>query len=81
MRKMSQVAMPGVPGPVQAVFNQIFQASMEADVVDIGNEFIIEGTYVETRTLDVDTPTAANVAAVLATLITDLKNGGARKSV
>lgn len=80
MRKMYQMQMPGVPRETQAIFNEIFRASAEADVVDIGAEFTIDGTYVETRTLDVDTPTAANVAAVLATLLTDLKNGGARKS-
>jgi hypothetical protein len=80
MRKMFQVQMPGVPQNIQSIFNQIFQASAEADVVDIGSEYTIDGTYVETRTLDVDSPTAANVANVLATLLTDLKNGGAKKS-
>jgi hypothetical protein len=80
MRKMYQVQMPGVSPSVQAVFNEIFRASAEADIVDIGAEYTIDGTYTETRTLDVDTPTAANVANVLATLLTDLKNGGAKKS-
>jgi hypothetical protein len=80
MRKMYQMQMPGVPQSVQAIFNEIFRASSEADIVDIGAEYTISGSFTETRTLNVAAPTAANIAAVLATLLTDLKNGGARKS-
>lgn len=80
MRKMFQSQMPGVPPQIQNIFNEIFRASQEGDIVDIGQAFTITGTYVETRELDLSSPTAANVAAVLATLLTDLKRGGAKKS-
>lgn len=80
MRKMFQAQMPGVPQPIQDIFNQIFRASAEADVVDIGSEYTVNGTFTEERELNVTAPTAANIAAVLATLLADLKNGGAKKS-
>lgn len=79
MRKMFQSQMPGVPANIQSIFNEIFRASQEGDIVDIGQAFTITGTYVETRELDLSSPTAANVAAVLATLLTDLKRGGAKE--
>jgi hypothetical protein len=80
MRKMFQVQMPGIPQNIQGIFNQIFQASAEADIVDIGAEYTVNGAFTETRELNVTAPTAANIAAVLATLLADLKNGGAKKS-
>ncbi len=72
--------MPGVPPEIQAVFNEIFRASQEADGVDIGQAFSINGTFTETTQLNVTAPTAANTAAVLATLILYLQRGGATKS-
>lgn len=80
MRRMFQVQMPGVPAAIQDIFNQIFRASAEADVVDIGAEYEVNGAFTETRVLNVTAPTTANIAAVLATLLADLKNGGAKKS-
>lgn len=40
------------------------------------NGYGITGTLTPTRTIDVSTPTAANAAAVLATLLDDLKQRG-----
>jgi len=80
MRKLFQMQMPGVPPNIQSIFNEIFRASQDGDLVDLGQGFTITGTYTETRELDLSTPTAANVAAVLATLITDMQRGGAKKS-
>jgi hypothetical protein len=72
--------MPGVPMNIQSIFNEIFRASQEGDIVDIGGGFTISGSFTETRTLNVTAPTTANIAAVLATLIYDLQRGGATKS-
>lgn len=82
MRKLFQMQMPGVPQNIQAIFNEIFRASQEADVVDIGNAFSFDDPdlYVETRELNLTAPSAANIAAVLATLIKDMQRGGATKS-
>lgn len=80
MRKMNQPPMMGVPLPIQSIFNQIFQASLEADVVDIAAPYTFTGTPTETRNLNVSAPTTANIAAVLATLILDLQRGGATKT-
>lgn len=80
MRKLYQMQMPGVPMEVQSVFNEIMRASQEGDIIDIGQAYTISGTFTPTRTLNVTTPTAANLAAVLATLISDLQRGGTSKS-
>lgn len=80
MRKMFQRPMIGIPQNIQDVFSEIFRASQDGDLVDIGQGFTLSGTYTETRTLNLTSPTAANVAAVLATLITDMQRGGAKKS-
>lgn len=80
MRKLFQTPMVGVPRNIQEIFNEIFRASQEGDLVDIGNAFTFTGTYVETRDLNLTAPTAANVAAVLSTLIRDMQRGGATKS-
>ncbi len=80
MRKLNQLSMPGVPIGIQNTFNEIYRASLEADVVDIGAAFTITGSFTATRNLNVTAPTAANIAAVLATLISDLKAGGATKN-
>ena len=80
MRKLNGINMTGVPTLIQGVFNQIFRASQEADVVDIGQAFTITGSFTPTRNLNVTSPTTANIAAVLATLISDLQHGGSTKT-
>lgn len=80
MRKMFQMQMPGVSPETQAVFNEIFKASQEADVVDIGQGFSISTAFTPLRTLDPATATTAQLARFVATLIQDLQRGGATKS-
>jgi len=80
VRKLNGINMTGVPTLIQGVFNQIFRASQEADVVDIGQAFTITGSFTPTRNLNVTSPTTANIAAVLATLISDLQHGGSTKT-
>lgn len=77
---MNAVQMPGVPPQIQAVFKQVFLASQEGDIVDIGQAFTVSGSFTPTRTLNVTSPTTANIAAVLATLISDLQHGGSTKT-
>jgi len=77
---MNGVNLTGIRPEIQSVFNQIFRASQEADVVDIGQAFTISGSFTPTRTLNVTSPTLANIAAVLATLISDLQRGGSTKT-
>lgn len=45
----------------------------------IADGYTIDGTFTETRTLDLNTPSAANIAAVLATLLTDMKRRGQKR--
>lgn len=70
----------GMPADIQALFNEITQASHDADGTDIGGAFTITGSFTETRTLNVTAPTLANAVAVLATLILDLQRGGATRT-
>lgn len=72
--------MPGIPANIQALFNQIVEASQAGDITDIGAAFTIDGDYTPTRTLNVTSPTLANIAAVLATLIADLQRGGTNRT-
>lgn len=80
MRKMFQMQMPGIDPATQAIFNEIFRASQEADVVDIGNGFTVSTSFTELRTFDPATVTTAQLARVVATLIKDLQRGGATKA-
>lgn len=56
------------------------QASQENDTIDIASGFTIVGAFTTTRTLNVSTATLANVIALIATLLTDLKAGGANRT-
>lgn len=62
-----------------AAFREIEIASYE-DIAEVADAYTVTGTLIETRAIDVDTPTAANIAAVLGTLITDLKKRGVNKA-
>lgn len=59
---------------------EIELASAEINITDIANAFTIEGTYSETRTLNVGVSTLAETQAFIATLINDFKRGGANRS-
>lgn len=80
MRKLFMGNVSNMPNDIQALFNEIIQASQDADVTDIGGAYTITGSFTETRTLNVTAPTTANIAAVLATLILDLQRGGSTRT-
>lgn len=81
MRKLNMPDLNSVQDPVvRRLFTQIVRASQEADVVDLGQAFTISGTYTATRTLNVTSPSLANIAAVLATFLSDLQHGGSTKT-
>lgn len=58
---------------------EIERASYE-EAVEVADAFTITGTLTETRDLDVSTPTAQNIADVLATFINDLKKRGTNRT-
>lgn len=81
MRRLYARPLPGVPPAIAKMFDEIAAASLDGDIIDIGQAYTITGTFTPTRNLNVTTPTAANIAAVLATLISDFKAGGSTKTV
>lgn len=65
---------------IDPAVRDLVQASQENDVVDIAANFSLNGTYTQTTTLNLTSPTAANVAAVLATLLTIMQKGGINRT-
>ena len=57
---------------------EIVLASIESDPAVIASNFTVEN-YTETRSLNAGTATTTDIANVLATLISDLARGGAKK--
>lgn len=81
MRKISQPpSLNGLTDQLQKLFNTIFQASQDADLVDIAQAFTLSGTFTETRTLNVSSPTLANLSAVFATFLLDCQRGGQNRT-
>lgn len=81
MKKLYKQPLPNVPANIQKLFNQIVEASQTGDTTDIGGAFFLTGAApTPTRNLNVTSPTLANVVAVLATLLADLKAGGANRT-
>lgn len=64
---------------IQRALRDIERASREG-IENVADSFSITGTLTETRSLNVDTPSLANIAAVLGTLISDLKKRGAKRT-
>jgi hypothetical protein len=64
------------PNNPAAALVTIQTASHQNDPVEIAQNFSISGTFSPTYALNLTSPTAANIAAVLATLITALQKGG-----
>lgn len=58
---------------------EIERASIE-DIETVVGELDVTGTVTETRTLDVDTATATDIANFLATFISDVKKRGQKRS-
>lgn len=64
---------------IERALRQIETASQE-DLATVFDEYGHTGTLTPTRTIDLAAPTAANVAAVLATLVADIKQRGSKRS-
>ena len=63
-----------------SALQEIMNASHENDLVEIAKNFTVTGTYVPTFVLNLSAPTAANIAAVLATILTTLQKGGLNRT-
>jgi hypothetical protein len=68
------------PQDPPSALNEIMRASHEADLTEIAQAFTISGTYTQTTTLNLTSPTVANVAAFLATLIAAMQRGGINRT-
>lgn len=68
------------PRNVPASLTELERASAENDIVEMAQNFNVSGAYTATYTLNVAAPTAANIAAFLATLIDTLKKGGLNRT-
>lgn len=65
---------------VREALREIALASAEVDLTDISNAFTVDGSYTETRTLNVTSPTLENLVAFVATFIDDCKRGGEHRT-
>jgi hypothetical protein len=65
---------------VRAALADIVTASRLNDLVAIAQNYSITGTVTTTRTLNVSTATASQIANFVATLILDLQKGGANRT-
>lgn len=68
------------PNNVAASLDEIQRASHENDLVEIAQNFSMSGTFTPTYVLNLSSPSAANVAAVLATLIQVFQKGGLNRT-
>ena len=68
------------PNNTAATIAELCQASRENDVIDIGQNFTMTGTLTQTTDLNLSSPTVANVAAVLGTLLEIMQKGGINRS-
>ena len=68
------------PRNVAASLIEIENASRENDVLDISQNFSFTGTPTQTLNLNVSSPTVANVAEVLATLLQIMQKGGINRT-
>lgn len=82
---MRKISMPqdirGLPPQIMRLFSIIFAASKDADLVDIAQGYTFTGTFTPTRDLNVSSPSLANIAAVLATLLSDFQAGGPNRTL
>ena len=68
------------PDNVHATVVELAQASRENDLVDVAQNFTMTGTLTSTTNLNLSSPTVANVAAVLGTLLEIMQKGGVHRS-
>ena len=68
------------PNNIQASFNEIEAASHEGDLVETAQNFSFTGSLTPTLNLNLSAPTAANIAAVLGTLLEIMQKGGINRT-
>jgi dihydroorotate dehydrogenase len=68
------------PNNTLTSLNELGQASHENDVVDIAQNFNMIGTLTQTTDLNLSSPTVANCAAVLGTLLEIMQKGGINRT-
>lgn len=68
------------PSDLQGSLREIERASHESDLTEIGKAFSITGTFTPTFTLNVTSPTLANIANVIATLLDTIQKGGTTRT-
>lgn len=68
------------PNNPKSALIEIQRASQENDIVPLGQNFTLSGTLTQTTTLNLSSPTVANLAAVLGTLLNMLQKGGTNRT-
>lgn len=68
------------PSNLSAAVLELIRASHEADLVEIAQNFTLTGTLTPTYALNLTSPTAANIAAVLGTLLLAMQKGGINRT-
>ncbi len=74
MRPLNFFSLNNLADVIRAL-RDIETASRE-DIETVADGFSVSGSFTETRSLNVTAPSTANIAAVLATFLTDLKSRG-----
>lgn len=72
-----------LPGQFEQWVKECFQDIEQADAENIEaivGEFSVTGAFTETRTFDASSATLADLRNFLATLVTDIKKGGQKRS-
>lgn len=64
----------------KSAIQEIARASHENDICEIAQNFTFTGTLTPTYALNLTAPTAANIAAVLGTLILAMQKGGINRT-
>jgi hypothetical protein len=65
---------------VDADLREIERASHEGEMVEIAQNFSVNGPFVQTFILNTNPPTTTNIVAVLATFIQVLQRGGLNRT-
>lgn len=68
------------PDNIRAAIVELERASHENDIAEMAQNFSADAAFTETFQVNTTTPTAANVALVLATLISVLQKGGLNRT-
>lgn len=81
--KQLNLGSPNGPNDMNWVYNalrKIEEASRDPSAERIADDFTIEGTLTETKSLDVDSADASDIRAFLGTLVTAFKRRGLRRA-